>query len=250
MRWLILLLIITTNVSYAVGRQGMFYYERPSIKDEQEEQEKETPKTSTEIVEHMQKVYNEALNTSILKPTYGNIFKERMLFMLYTDLAERYKDHAKYVINHEPALNYVLRHPVDHAARRSHDNRIDNAKDERLKELSKTHGLFFFFTSTCPRCHEFAPTLKRFANRYGFSVVPISLDGGSLPDFPGFKVNNGQAENLGIKSLPAVVAINPRDPQMRPILVSYGNVSVAEMVDKLDFHQQQQNNRINYEVIH
>jgi conjugal transfer pilus assembly protein TraF len=249
MKWLVVLLLIISNVSFALGRQGMFYYERPVKEVEQDEQEQEKPKTSTEVMENLQKIYNEALNTSILRPTHENIYKERMLSMIYIDLAERYQDRAKFVINHEPELNYVLRHPVDHAARRSHDKRIDDAKGDRLRELSKTHGLFFFFSSTCPRSHEFAPTLKRFADRYGFSVVPISLDGGGLSEFPQFKTNNGQAENLNIRSLPAVVAVNPKDNQAKPILVGYGNVSVSELVDKLDFHYKQQTQRISYEAI-
>ena len=170
--------------------------------------------------------------------------------MLYMDLAERYQDQAKLVINNEPLLNYILRHPVDHAARRAFDQSIDEKRAIKLKNLSKTHGLFFFFASSCPHCHAFAPTIKRFATRYGFSIIPVSLDGQSLPEFPNFKINNGQAERLGVKSLPAVFAINPSENKPRPILVSYGNVSVTELAEKLDFHEQQQTQRVAYEVLH
>lgn len=244
------ILLIISNVCFAVGRQGVFYYDRNASSFEIEGEKQDKTQSSTEIMEMLQKKYTEALNTSILKPTYKNIYKERLLSMLYMDLAEKYQDNAKFVINHEPALNYILRHPVDHAARRSHDDAIDDNRARRLKSLSKNHGLFFFFASHCPHCHAFAPTLKRFANRYGFSIVPISLDGGALPEFPNFKTNNGQAQMLGIKSLPAVFAVDPRNDQVKPILVSYGNVSVAELAEKLDFHQKQQTDRITYEALH
>jgi conjugal transfer pilus assembly protein TraF len=248
MRIIALGLLLITNVCFAVDRQGIFYYEEPSVVEKNAEP-LQSPKTSTEVIKQLQKVYNEVLNTSILHPTYKNIYKERMLSMLYMDLAERYQDHAKFVINHEPILNYILRHPVDHTARRSHDQAFDDKRAMHLKSLSKTHGLFFFFASRCPHCHAFAPTIKRFADRYGFTIVPVSLDGQTLPEFPVFKRNRGQAEKLGIKSLPAVVAVEPRNKDVTPVLVSYGNVSVAELAEKLEFHYQQQNKRIKYETL-
>jgi len=54
----------------------------------------------------------------------------------------------------------------------------------------------FFFRGACPYCHKFAPLLKAFADRYGFRLVDVSLDGGGLPEFPTPQPNAQAAEAL------------------------------------------------------
>jgi conjugal transfer pilus assembly protein TraF len=48
--------------------------------------------------------------------------------------------------------------------------------------------------------------LKSFQNKYGITIMAISLDGGALPEWKNFAVDNGQIERMGmeIKSVPIV----------------------------------------------
>jgi conjugal transfer pilus assembly protein TraF len=252
-RWLWLLLVIPMAVQ-AVGRQGIFYYEYPVEKEEAEElPEPQAPrqsfKTATEAMDFLQKNYTEALNKAILTRSQEDHLKERLLHVLYTDLAESYQDSAQSFVEHMPQVNYTLRHPVDHIARREHDVREDALRDERIKQLSKDHGLFFFYAAKCPQCRAFAPTIQRFAKRHGFSIIPISVDGGVLPEFPETKMNQGQAQQLNIQSLPAVVAVNPNQQPLAPILVGYGNISIKALSDQLNKHYLQQKGQMRYEIL-
>jgi thiol-disulfide isomerase/thioredoxin len=49
-----------------------------------------------------------------------------------------------------------------------------------MEELCR---IFFIFKGSCPYCHKYSPVLKSFQNKYGITIMAISLDGGALPDF-------------------------------------------------------------------
>ena len=66
---------------------------------------------------------------------------------------------------------------------------------------------------------------------YGVTVLAISLDGGTLPDFPNAKMDNGMAETLGVTQVPAYVLGNVKQKKMVPI--GTGMVSADDMVDRI-----------------
>lgn len=49
---------------------------------------------------------------------------------------------------------------------------------------TQEYGLAFIFSSTCPYCHQFAPTLQAFAKQTGLPVYAFSMDGRGLPQYP------------------------------------------------------------------
>ncbi|MGR5282020.1 conjugal transfer protein TraF [Photobacterium damselae] len=49
---------------------------------------------------------------------------------------------------------------------------------------TQPYGLAFIFSSRCPYCHKFAPTLVQFAKQTGLTVYPFSVDGAGLPQYP------------------------------------------------------------------
>jgi conjugal transfer pilus assembly protein TraF len=255
MKYLLIFLILFTSSLQATNRCGPDYYEFKTAVDEKAVDDKELEKkpqaqvSSTQIMASLKAMHEEALNTSILKPTAQNILHERMLSVIYMDMAQRYQERAQMVISATPAINYMLRHPTDDAAIKLQNNLDGRQRDARIKSLSKTHGLFFFYAGSCAHCRAFAQTLKLFAQQFGFEVIAISLDGAQLPEFPDFKKNSGQAEKLGVKSLPAVFAIDPKNGPQQSILLSYGNVSVAELAQKLDYNYRHLTGQVKYEVL-
>lgn len=74
--------------------------------------------------------------------------------------------------------------------------------------------------------------MKRFAEKYGWSVLAISLDGGKLPEFPGAQRDNGIAEHLKVTHVPALIALHPQTGQVIPL--AYGMVSESEIEARVE----------------
>jgi conjugal transfer pilus assembly protein TraF len=103
---------------------------------------------------------------------------------------------------------------------------------KRIQALAQEYGLFFFFKKECPYCHHFAPVVKHFAEKHGWSVLAISLDGGVLPEFPHARRDNGIASRLQVAHVPALIAVHPRSGQTIPL--AYGLVSESEIENRVE----------------
>jgi conjugal transfer pilus assembly protein TraF len=101
-----------------------------------------------------------------------------------------------------------------------------------LERIAKTAGVLFFFRSDCPYCEAQAPLLKLLEARYGFSVLPVSIDGAPLPGgaFLNFRQDRGQAQALNVVSTPALFLARPPN-NMVPL--SQGLLSLAQLQERI-----------------
>ncbi|OYV01790.1 MAG: hypothetical protein CFE45_03280 [Burkholderiales bacterium PBB5] len=99
--------------------------------------------------------------------------------------------------------------------------------------------LYFFFRRNCAYCHVQGPMLKQFQQKYGFTVYAVTLDGGSLPDFPGAVQDSGLAEKvadaMGVPTqhfvVPAVVLARPSTREVVP--VGFGAMTMDQMAERV-----------------
>jgi conjugal transfer pilus assembly protein TraF len=116
-----------------------------------------------------------------------------------------------------PELDAASLHPTSDLGRRVEEQQEEDAEDAALREVAQRAGLFFFFTSTCKFCQAQARVLKVFADTYGFAVLPISLDGRGLPEFPEVNADNGIARNLEVKMVPMLYLAIPDEQVLTPV---------------------------------
>ncbi|HIF9114803.1 TPA: conjugal transfer protein TraF [Photobacterium damselae] len=92
-------------------------------------------------------------------------------------------------------MRYLLCLAALLAANTSHALGVKDALHSALNRAATTpiasktpstqpYGLAFIFSSRCPYCHKFAPTLVQFAKQTGLTVYPFSVDGAGLPQYP------------------------------------------------------------------
>ncbi len=129
--------------------------------------------------------------------------------------------------------------PTTPAAMQVYDSIRMQDDTQLMQEMAQTYGLYFFFRANCAYCHLQAPMLKQFEAKYGFTVMPVSLDGSTLPQFPGAARDNGMAarlaETLGIPMqhfvTPAVILAQPSSGLVVP--VGFGVMNVDQMVERI-----------------
>lgn len=218
--------------------RGWHWYEvLPELdqKDEaisdKENQARPHPKTPAELVKAYREVLENRLHAAWVNPTPQNV---KLYQEMQKDLMDRSQIFSRVWMQNvfqNPELDHTLVSPVNQQGRHL---QIDLEKDRTsrtIQKLSEDYGLFFFFSSDCPYCHQFAPIVKRFAETYGWEIIAISVDGGNLEGFPSAQNDNGLFEAWGIKVLPSLFAVNPKTKEAIPI--AYGLTSLDEMENRI-----------------
>ncbi len=213
--------------------EGWHWYEDPE-KEEKAKKKDPSPSTSqspTKVIEEQRKELETKLHKAIVEPTRENLIAYITFQKKIFDQSERFSKSWKEVVMTTPSLDETLQHPVDQNARHVYYDLKNQDIKSRIKGLSKDYGLFFFFKKDCPYCHRFAPIVKHFAASHGWSVLAVSLDGGTLPEFPEAKRDNGIAKRLQIQHVPALIALHPKTGKLIPL--AYGMISESEIEDRV-----------------
>jgi conjugal transfer pilus assembly protein TraF len=224
-------------------RRGWHFYEDPepetevrppSAKSAAAAPTKPVDRRPPELVEFeaLQKRLEEYRNIAIIRPTEDNVRRYMELEARVVRQASYFADVAQRVAWSTPSLDMSLEgRPLNAQAIQVYDREMSADRQKSVATLGKTHVLFFFFRSDCPYCHAFAPTLEAFQARHGIQVVPISVDGGGLPNFPSFRRDNGIAKTLQVTQVPAVFLAEPFSGKISPL--GYGVLSESQLLERI-----------------
>jgi conjugal transfer pilus assembly protein TraF len=170
-------------------------------------------------------------DVAVMNPTEDNMRDYLEAWQHVQEKGAIFADQWRRVVWTTPDLDYTLRRPVNNVAIRTYDQNRDASEARALRDLAKEHGILFFFRSDCPYCHQLAPTLKQLSRLYGIEILPVSMDGGGLPDFPTPTIDQGQGQALNITSVPALFIGSKTTKDIAPI--GYGLLSQAEIVNRI-----------------
>ncbi len=207
--------------------------EKPKQPSKPEEPKK--PKTREDIalekIEALQKELKAKRALAIVDPTPDNLKAYIATQEALMNMGSVFSDVWRRVIWQNPDLNYELKRPVNNAAIATYTNTRKATEKRTLDEINKEWGLFFFFRSDCPYCHRMAPTLKFLTEAYGITVLPVSVDGGPLPEYPNPQRDNGLVIKLGIQQVPMLVLGNIRDKRLIPL--GSGVISAQDVIERI-----------------
>ncbi|OJW49669.1 MAG: hypothetical protein BGO67_03960 [Alphaproteobacteria bacterium 41-28] len=214
--------------------EGWHWYEDSTqcpVFSAQKKDKKNVSLSPIQQIENQRKGLETKLHAAIVEPTRQNIIAYILAQRSLMDQSQRFSEAWKRVVMTTPSLDETLVHPVDQNARHVYYDEQHKDLQARIKKLAQEYGLFFFFRKNCPYCHGFAPIAKRFSEKYGWSVLAISLDGGTLPEFPHAKRDNGISERLKVSHVPALIAFHPKTGKLIPL--AYGMVSESEIEERV-----------------
>lgn len=168
---------------------------------------------------------------AVLTPTFANVKAYMEIQKKLTDQATKFAKMWVEVVYQTPRLDYTLNHPTSQAARHVYLDKKREHLEKDIRALSKTYGLFFFYSSKCAYCKAFAPIVKSFSQKYGWDVLAISLDGTFLPEFPDSQTDNGSAKALRVPFVPVLLAVEPKSGKVIPL--SYGMSTHDHIEDRI-----------------
>lgn len=228
--------IIVSSNSYAgffeQSAEGWHWYQDPVFKlPEAPKESAPGSKSATAIIEEYKKRLEHTLHLALVEPSYKNV---KAYQLMQKDLTERSEQFAKtwmQVVYQNPELDHTLVSPVNQQGRHIHLDQEKLAMQETIATLKDQYGLFFFFSSSCQYCHQFAPIVEQFATSYGWKVVAISLDGDPIPQVKHFMPDNGLAAKWQVQVLPSLFAVNPQTGHILP--VAFGLTSIDQIETRI-----------------
>jgi len=221
--------LVLADSFFAEHQQGWFWYHDSNALDKKASLDPLL--NPTETMYALQKKVEESLNRAILSPTEGNLKNYARHYYLVINQGQHFTDAYQAMLLKNPEYDYSLRFPLNTLSQAIYTKEQEQAIESAVKAFAKTHGFFFFFKGTCAYCRLFAESLKPFADKYGISVIPISLDGNSLSQFPQPMKDLHAASQFGVQTVPALFAVNPQTKEIVPI--THKAISALELEENI-----------------
>ncbi len=211
------------------SQEGWFWFKelrRSSLKKERPDVHGMLPPTLKEMRERADVL----LGRAIEEPTEENLLAYMAYQRLLTRRAEEFAMTWQRMLWQHPELDPTVEEPVASVGLTAARAEKIRERDENLYELAQTSGLLYFYSGNCPLCEVQSPLLARFAEAYGFRVIPISLDGAQDTQFPEAKVDRGAAARLGVEQVPTIYLARPPTKIRR---VGTGLLSLEDLAIRL-----------------
>ncbi|NBW75748.1 MAG: conjugal transfer protein TraF [Sphingomonadaceae bacterium] len=177
---------------------------------------------------------NEMKAAALLDPSPENVTAYVRYQREQLDRSSMFADVWQRALWQDPDLDYTLQRPVSTLGKRAWLDSRNVNRDVVMAQLSQRYGVFYFYASSCGACDVFSPILKAVSDKFGLSVLAVSMDGGPSSVFPNYMVDTGQYEKLGMGSdrqVPALVLFDSVTKQPMPI--GYGILSQDEITDRI-----------------
>ena len=227
---------------YQRHAEGWFWYQDPPvIGEETEEKVKKDEHTKTKSGEaplnlaqkahqqmnHFKKRLEDLKVIALVNPIPANVEAYMRIQKEMMERSEQFSKTWQRVVLTNADLNPEVVSPTAQFAKPIVYEGQENQKKQMIVDLSKTHGLIYFFKGNCPYCTGFAPIVQLFAKKYNWQVMAIALDGSSSDVFPEARPDNGIGATLNLKSVPALMAFNAETNDVIPI--SYAMTSLDQL---------------------
>ncbi len=134
-----------------------------------------------------------------------------------------------------PDIDYTLRRPTNAIAGPIYNEERNKAELAALREAASTYGLFFLFEGreSCSTCAAQASILEALSLKYDVTVLGVSRDGSTLPQFPQPIPNGPQIKALGLDKtpVPALVIFDPATNTVEPI--AHGAIAESQILTRI-----------------
>jgi conjugal transfer pilus assembly protein TraF len=230
------------------AREGWFWYQDPAPEQQAKPPVQAAPPAPTGMDKDVadfnafKKRFESAMHAAVQNPSPENsarflelLAESRRKARTFTDTVRQAKAERPWLSAEADGVRPTL--PLTAAL---HDQLGKEQRSRTLRALASTHGLYFFFRSDCPYCHNYAPLLKQFEMKYGISVLAISVDGGPIPHFPNAVRDSGQFLQILTDAqippdkvqVPFTALVSPRTREVMPL--GFGVMNAEQVAEAIE----------------
>lgn len=167
-------------------------------------------------------------------PSRQNVLAYMYLQRLTMDKAQRFSRAMQAAVKTTPFLDESTRRPLNSLGAKLSDARTDKARARVLRSVNDQFALWFFYSgdNDCAYCASQASILADITELYGIHVTAISMDGTKpAVDFADVKLDEGQADQVGIFSPLGLALVNPAKRAIVPL--SQGLLVRSQIMDRI-----------------
>ncbi len=229
-------LLIFPLVSLAYVPRGWLWHDETMVEPQKKSPEKPldfNALSATDQVEALKAVTMEAIHAWDLEPTTENAKKAAEWIDYWSNQASSVASSYRAMLIQNPELDYHLTHPTESAAL-SITKQLETTKTESaIRALSERFGVFYFYQGNDPYEKAMSPAIQHFSDKYGVSIVPISVDGVVDENFANSRIDNGQAAHLNVTHFPALMLVDPITGKAQPL--HYGFITEDALAEQFYF---------------
>ena len=184
--------------------------------------------SASERLETERAIFDEAKAAMVLDPTPANVERYMRLQKRWVDNAAYMTAQWKRVVWSNPDLDESVDWPTSQLGRQAERDIERAAETASIEAIKDRYGIFYFGAGTCDFCAVYEQILGGFADRYGLTILPVSVDGRPLTGFEGYQVDTGQRARMGLADVtPAVALYDAETGEVIP--VGYGLLTISEL---------------------
>lgn len=194
--------------------------------------------TPKEMLDKQGEIFDNALALAVIDPTPENMRNYLEITQQINSQAGRFADAFKKTIWVSPEYDYsITGRPTKTPAIAAYNQEQIKDNYDELYRIGKEKGIIYFFRSDCPFCARFSPILSQFATKFGFTIIPVALDGKGTKDFPYPKQSDYMASRLNVSAVPATFLVDPDANVVSTI--GYGYSDWTTLISKVLFADEQ-----------
>ncbi|HHU0079768.1 TPA: type-F conjugative transfer system pilin assembly protein TraF [Legionella pneumophila] len=169
------------------------------------------------------------------KARYTKKMEDMRVFLSLQDYwlkeSSRFKSLFQQTMLAHPEYDYAVTHPTSNLGAKITDEVRESETVEVINRLSKSHGLLFFYRGKSPYDLKQVPIIVDFCKRFRIQLMPISVDGATSPELLNSRMDQGQANRLGVRYFPALLLVNPASLRVSP--VAYGLTTQDVLMERI-----------------
>lgn len=211
--------------------EGWAWYEDKKL-SKQKDEEPPYPITQQEKLAEIRKELEEKLALAVLNPTDEHLLDYMIEQKKWLDHSSHFSHlWTKMLLDHPELDPTTTTFPVSQYGIQLRKAMVHARNQDLILQLSKDHGLFFFYEGNSKISQALSIVVKEFSRRNAWEVVAISVDGSILQNYPNTRLDNGIAKSFGIETYPALFIVNPKEKTAVPI--AYGLVTLEQIEDNI-----------------